>query len=113
MTAAEPVSVFNLTTDTPYLALTGELWGVYCDDCGENWPRFNSTALYLAYHVVTELPPLYSVSRISGFAKQYITRNMDMVHVLLWSITYQFYPSPSGLLHWHRAHQAMVPEPSK
>ena len=25
--------------------LTGELWGVYCDDLGENWPRYNGTAL--------------------------------------------------------------------
>ena len=34
-------------TDTRYLALTGELWGVYCDDMGENWPRYNGTALYM------------------------------------------------------------------
>ena len=31
----------------PYLALTGELWGVYCDDLGKNWPRYNGTALYV------------------------------------------------------------------
>ena len=24
-------------TDTPYLALTGELWGVCCENLGENW----------------------------------------------------------------------------
>ena len=29
-------SDIRLTTDTPYLALTGELWGVYCEDFGEN-----------------------------------------------------------------------------
>ena len=33
--------------DTPYLALTGELWGVYCEDFGETWPRYNGTALYM------------------------------------------------------------------
>ena len=38
---------FRITTDTPYLALTGELWSVYCEDLGENWPRYNGTALYL------------------------------------------------------------------
>ena len=27
------------------LTLTGELWGVYCGDFGENWPRYNDTAL--------------------------------------------------------------------
>ena len=37
MTAPEPKSDFKLTTDTPYLTLTGELWGVYCDDLGENY----------------------------------------------------------------------------
>ena len=24
----------------------GELWGVFCEDFGENWPRYNITALY-------------------------------------------------------------------
>ena len=38
---------FNLTTDTSYLALTGALWGVYCEDLGENWPHYNGTALYI------------------------------------------------------------------
>ena len=36
MTEAEYQSGFKLTKDTPYLALTGELWGVYCEDLGEN-----------------------------------------------------------------------------
>ena len=26
-------------------ALTGELWGVYCEDFRENWPRYNGTVL--------------------------------------------------------------------
>ena len=33
--------------DSPYLALTGKLWGAYCEDFGENWQRYNGTALYL------------------------------------------------------------------
>ena len=41
MAAAERKSDFKLTTDTPYLALTGERWGVYCEYFGENWPRYN------------------------------------------------------------------------
>ena len=41
MTAAEQ-SDFELT----YLALTSELWGVCCEDLGENWSRYNGTALY-------------------------------------------------------------------
>ena len=46
MTVAESESDFRIIIDTPYLALTGELWGVYCEDLGENWPRYNGTALY-------------------------------------------------------------------
>ena len=36
-----------LTRDTSYLFLTGELWGVYCDNLGENSPRYTDTALYI------------------------------------------------------------------
>ena len=32
--------------NTPYLAPTGELCGVFREYFGENWPRYNSTALY-------------------------------------------------------------------
>ena len=45
MTAAERESYFNLTTDTQYL----DLWSAYCRDLGENWPRYNGTALYIVY----------------------------------------------------------------
>ena len=38
---------FAHTKDTPHLALTGELWDVFCEDFGENQPRYNGTALYL------------------------------------------------------------------
>ena len=36
MAAVERKPDFKLTTDNPYLALTGELWAVYCEDMGEN-----------------------------------------------------------------------------
>ena len=36
---------FRLTQDNPYLALAGELWGVYCEDLEEKLPRYNGTAL--------------------------------------------------------------------
>ena len=44
--SGEIESAFRITTGTPYLTLTGELWGVYCEDFGENRPRYNGTALY-------------------------------------------------------------------
>ena len=35
-------SNIRLAKDTPYLALTGELWGEFCENFGENWQRYNS-----------------------------------------------------------------------
>ena len=32
--------------DTPYLALSGELWGVFCEYFWENWPHYNGTTQY-------------------------------------------------------------------
>ena len=40
-------SVFRIATDTPYLALTCELWDVYCEDLGENLQRYNGAILYI------------------------------------------------------------------
>ena len=39
----------QITNYIPYLALTGELWGVICEDSVENWPHFNGTALYMTF----------------------------------------------------------------
>ena len=46
MTGGELESDLKFTTDIPYVALTGELCGVCCEDLGENWPHYNDTALY-------------------------------------------------------------------
>ena len=46
-TEAEYQSDAGSTKDTPCLALTGELWGVFCEYLWENWPRYNGTALYI------------------------------------------------------------------
>ena len=47
ITVAEIGSDIRITTDSLYLALTGDLWGAYCEDFRENWPRYNGTALYM------------------------------------------------------------------
>ena len=56
MTAVERKSEFKLTTD-PYLALTGELWCVYCEDLGSTDRVITAPhcILYLATH--TQQPP--------------------------------------------------------
>ena len=46
MTATERKSDFKITTYTPYLTLTGKVWGIYCENFDENCPRYNDTALY-------------------------------------------------------------------
>ena len=53
VTEVENKSEFETTKVTPYLAVTGELWGVFSTNFGENWQFYNGTALYcdkLVYH---------------------------------------------------------------
>ena len=45
-TEVEYQSDAGSTKDNPYLALTGELWDVFCEYLWEKWPRYNGTALY-------------------------------------------------------------------
>ena len=45
MTAAELIPNVKPTIATPYLALTGELWGVYQEAFEGNWPRYYGTTL--------------------------------------------------------------------
>ena len=42
ITVTESNSDFRVTTYTPYLALT---MGVFCEDMGDNWPRYGDIAL--------------------------------------------------------------------
>ena len=38
---------FELTKDTPYLALSGELWSVFCEYFNRNWPCYKGFLLYI------------------------------------------------------------------
>ena len=40
-------SYFEIAKETPYLALAGELCGVFRQDFGENRSRYNGTTLYI------------------------------------------------------------------
>ena len=42
---AEYQSYAESTKDTPYLALTGEIWGVFCEYLWENWLLYNDPTL--------------------------------------------------------------------
>ena len=37
---------FELTKDTPYLALSGELWSVFYEYFNRNWPCYKGFLLY-------------------------------------------------------------------
>ena len=39
---------FELTKDTPYLALSGELWSVFYEYFNRNWPCYKGFLLYAA-----------------------------------------------------------------
>ena len=39
---------FELTKDTPYLALSGELWSVFYEYFNRNWPCYKGFLLYLS-----------------------------------------------------------------
>ena len=47
MTDDEHESDFELTKDTPYFILIDELWGIYCEDLGENWICYEGIPLYI------------------------------------------------------------------
>ena len=42
-------SGFELTKDIPYLALTGEQWGVCCDEFTQNLSSYNDIIPYQVY----------------------------------------------------------------
>ena len=69
MTEVKYVSEVIITKDTTYLALTGELWCVFCEDLGENWPRYKRTALYFAsYREFISTPTLPAIWPIPSIA---------------------------------------------
>ena len=40
---------FELTKDTPYLALSGELWSVFNEYFNRNWPCYKGFLLYVYF----------------------------------------------------------------
>ena len=38
---------FELTKDTPYLALSGELWSVFYEYFNRNWPCYKGFLMYV------------------------------------------------------------------
>ena len=47
---------FELTKDTPYLALSGELWSVFYEYFNRNWSCYKGFLLYLLIQKVSRNP---------------------------------------------------------
>ena len=80
-TVAESESDFIIKIDTLHLAFTGELWSVYCEEHGENWLRFNGTALYHT-RIIRKQANIIS-GMIPGFHQNYkLVEHSESRHVL-------------------------------
>ena len=44
---------FELTKDTPYLALSGELWSVFYEYFNRNWPCYKGFLLYMIFKQIS------------------------------------------------------------
>ena len=68
---------FELTKDTPYLALLGELWSVFCEYFNRNWPCYKGFLLYLHlihFHPGTPMSVIWiSLRTYSPFTDVFIT----------------------------------------
>ena len=59
---AESESDIRTTTDTPYLALTGELWSVYCED-GEKNDRVITTPHCIWIEYIPNIPRYVGITQ--------------------------------------------------
>ena len=94
---AEYQSDVGSTKDTTYLALTGELWDVFCEYFWENWPRYNSTTLYFQAKTVDNsgITPNDKRNHHSGpqvlfLPETGLKKNLEpslLTHWLLWNLT--------------------------
>ena len=73
----------------PYLTLTCELWGVYCSEFGENWPRYNGTALYSILlcwhcdnHMIVQVPVI-----LKDISKRSQSKHYDVIKWNMFSVT--------------------------
>ena len=95
----------------PYLALTGELWGIFCEYLRENWPHYSGTTLYLKSHCGDKriFLPSYLHDEISHTGKKtslpwiraqmLSAKRISMIHLYnLWHAGPSFYINHAN--HW-------------
>ena len=54
---------FELTKDTPYLALSGELWSVFYEYFNRNWSCYKGFLLYHILHICPSYTAMKSITR--------------------------------------------------
>ena len=87
MTAAEHESDLKLTADTPYLALTGELWGVCYEDIGESYrvitaPHCNILVPFHPFKSLQLIIPVDEIYSYPIFIRVAVTSLNEWVSVL-------------------------------
>ena len=65
---------FELTKDTPYLALSGELWSVFYEYFNRNWACYKGFLLYMIDPVPVNYPKRISVKLRHTKAQQNTTK---------------------------------------
>ena len=66
-TQTEHQSDAGSTKDTPYLTLTGELWGVFSEYFWESWQCYNGTALCKGTLLYIQLGAVTTWSTVTWF----------------------------------------------
>ena len=69
---------FELTKDTPYLALSGELWSVFYEYFNRNWPCYKGFLLYYGMFTpaIDRLPKL---TYIGGGGERWVVGTLYLV----------------------------------
>ena len=63
---------YELTKDTPYLALSGELWSVFYEYFNRNWPCYKGFLLYLFANELTRTQKQFHIVFLKTAAITYL-----------------------------------------
>ena len=69
---------FELTKDTPYLALSGELWSVFYEYFNRNWPCYKRFLLYIQICMMHNLYKQSYHNKIHNGHLTHVSVNTDM-----------------------------------
>ena len=59
--------LFELTKDTPYLALSGEIWSVFYEYFNRNWSCYKGFLLYFAKWLLIKVASLCKIDKFEWF----------------------------------------------